>query len=42
VRVLEGTPEHLDSVLDDAEKDRLGIIYPCVSRASTPALTLNL
>jgi ferredoxin-NADP reductase len=42
VRVLEGTPEHLDSVLDDAEKDRLGIIYPCVSRASTPTLTLNL
>jgi ferredoxin-NADP reductase len=42
VRVLNGTPEHLDSVLDDAEKDRLGIIYPCVSRASTPTLTLSL
>ncbi len=42
VRVLDGTPEHFDSILDDAEKDKLGVMYPCVSRASTPTLTLNL
>lgn len=42
VRVLEGTPEHLDSVMDDAEKDELGIMYPCVSRALTPDLVLDL
>lgn len=42
VRVLDGVPEHLDSVIDDAQKDRLGIIYPCVSRSVTPGLVLDL
>ena len=42
LRVLEGTPEHLDSVLDDAEKDSLRVMYPCVSRSQTPALVLNI
>lgn len=42
VRVVSGTPDHRDSVLDDAEKDVLGVMYPCVSRASTPDLVLDL
>ena len=40
--VLEGTPEHLDSVMSDADKDELGVMYPCVSRSHTPRLTLNV
>jgi ferredoxin len=42
VRVVDGRPEHLDSVLSDAEKDELGVMYPCVSRAATPQLVLDL
>jgi ferredoxin-NADP reductase len=42
VRVLEGQPEHLDSIMDDAEKDELHVMYPCVSRSLTPELTLDL
>jgi ferredoxin len=42
VRVLDGTPQHLDSVMDDAEKDRLNVMYPCVSRASGPSLVLDV
>ncbi|MDJ0348901.1 2Fe-2S iron-sulfur cluster-binding protein [Cryobacterium sp. PH29-G1] len=42
VRVAEGTPEHLDSVLDDAEKNSLGVMYPCVSRSLSPSLVLNI
>lgn len=42
VRVLAGDPEHLDSVMDDAEKEALRVMYPCVSRATTPGLVLNI
>jgi ferredoxin-NADP reductase len=42
VRVVGGVPEHLDSVVDDDEKDRLGVMYPCVSRATTPELVLDI
>jgi ferredoxin len=42
VRVLDGTPEHLDSVMDDAQKDELGVMYPCVSRATSQTLVLDL
>ena len=42
VCVLAGQPEHLDSVARDKDKDPAGVIYPCVSRARTPALTLDL
>jgi len=42
VRVVEGTPVHLDSVMDDAEKDRLRIMYPCVSRATGDKLVLDV
>ena len=42
VRVVEGKPIHLDSVIDDAEKDRLKVMYPCVSRAEGHKLVLDL
>lgn len=42
VRVVEGKPVHLDSVIDDAEKDRLKVMYPCVSRAEGDKLVLDL
>jgi len=42
VRVINGQPEHLDSIMDDAEKDELRIMYPCVSRSRTSELTLDL
>lgn len=42
VRVLEGEPEHLDSVMSDADKDEFGIMYPCVSRSLTARLTLDV
>lgn len=42
VRVVEGRPEHLDSVLSDPEKDELGVMYPCVSRSASPSLVLDL
>lgn len=42
VRVLEGRPEHLDSVLSDEEKDELSVMYPCVSRSESPRLVLDL
>ncbi len=40
LRVVDGTPAHLDSVMSDADKDEMGIFYPCVSRSLTPTLTL--
>lgn len=42
VRVVSGTPVHLDSVMDDAHKDALHIMYPCVSRATSDPLTLDI
>ena len=42
VRVLAGRAEHLDSVADNKDKDTAGIMYPCVSRAHTPTLTLDI
>ena len=41
VAVLAGTPEHLDSVMSDADKDEVGVMYPCVSRSKTATLTVN-
>ncbi|WP_439564997.1 2Fe-2S iron-sulfur cluster-binding protein [Microcella sp.] len=40
--VLAGEPEHLDSVMSDADKDEIGVFYPCVSRSRTPELVLDL
>ncbi len=42
VRVKDGVPMHLDSVMSDEEKDELGVMYPCVSRASSPTLVLDI
>ena len=42
VRVISGRPVHLDSVMDDAQKDALHIMYPCVSRATGDPLTLDI
>lgn len=41
-RVLAGTPQHLDSVMADADKNEIGVFYPCVSRATSPELVLDL
>lgn len=41
-KVLVGTPEHRDTVLSDAERDRAGLMCICVSRASSPELVLDL
>lgn len=41
-RVLAGTPLHLDSVMPDDDKDEIGVFYPCVSRATTPELVLDI
>ncbi len=41
-KVCEGTPEHRDYVLSDAERASNGMMCLCVSRALTPGLTLDL
>ena len=42
IGVLEGIPEHLDSVMSDEDKDEAGVMYPCVSRSKTPVLILDV
>lgn len=42
VKVLDGTPEHQDTVLSDAEKTDSKLMCPCVSRATTETLTLDI
>ena len=42
VRVLAGQPLHLDSVMPDSEKEKLKVMYPCVSRAQSEELVLDL
>ncbi|MCX2933878.1 2Fe-2S iron-sulfur cluster-binding protein [Mycobacterium sp. CVI_P3] len=42
IPVLAGRAEHMDSVAPDEDKDAAGIMYPCVSRARTPMLTLDV
>jgi ferredoxin len=41
LRVIEGEPLHLDSVMNDESKDKLGVFYPCVSRAKTPEIMVD-
>jgi ferredoxin-NADP reductase/predicted pyridoxine 5'-phosphate oxidase superfamily flavin-nucleotide-binding protein len=41
-KVLAGTPDHRDTALSAAERERAGLMCVCVSRATTPALTLDL
>lgn len=40
--VLEGTPDHRDSVLTEAEREAGEVMMICVSRARTPRLVLDL
>ena len=42
LRVLDGEPAHLDSVMPDSIKDEMHVFYPCVSRAKTPELVVDL
>jgi vanillate O-demethylase ferredoxin subunit len=42
VRVLAGRPDHRDVVLSALERERGGLIIPCVSRALDAELTLDL
>jgi ferredoxin-NADP reductase len=41
-RVLEGTPDHRDSVLSQTEKDAGEVMLVCVSRSRTERLVLDL
>lgn len=41
VRVVEGQPAHLDSVMPDAIKDDMRVFYPCVSRAKSTELVID-
>ncbi|HDR9484674.1 TPA: oxidoreductase [Burkholderia aenigmatica] len=41
-RVLDGIPDHRDAVLSDAERAANDVILPCVSRAKSASLTLDL
>lgn len=42
VKVLDGVPDHRDSVLTQAEKERSGLMCICVSRARSERLVLDL
>lgn len=42
IRVIAGRAEHLDSVARNEDKDAAGVMYPCVSRARTSTLTLDI
>jgi vanillate O-demethylase ferredoxin subunit len=41
-RVLDGVPDHRDSVLDDAERAAGTCMFVCVSRSHTDRLVLDL
>ncbi|MDA3647681.1 PDR/VanB family oxidoreductase [Saccharopolyspora indica] len=40
--VLSGVPEHRDSILASTERDRTDVFYPCVSRARSQRLVVDL
>lgn len=42
VRVLEGVPDHRDTILSDEERESNKTIMVCVSRSKTPRLVLDL
>ena len=42
VRVLAGRPDHRDHYLTDAERAANDVILPCISRAQSASLTLDL
>lgn len=41
LRVIDGEPAHMDSVMSDEDKDEIGVMYPCVSRAKSSSLTVS-
>jgi len=41
-KVLDGTPDHRDSVGTDEQKDQNKVFYPCVSRSKSRTLTLDI
>ncbi|MGH3680296.1 MAG: PDR/VanB family oxidoreductase [Natronosporangium sp.] len=41
-RVIEGTPEHRDSLLSAADRGAGKLMYPCVSRSRSPTLVLDV
>ena len=41
-RVIEGLPEHRDHYLNDGERAAGNLVMPCVSRARSPSLLLDL
>ena len=41
LRVVDGVPAHLDSVMSDELKDEMQIFYPCVSRSKTEEITVD-
>lgn len=41
-RVLAGQPDHRDSVLQEHERERCDVIYPCVSRAQGSRIVLDV
>ncbi|NIK56989.1 PDR/VanB family oxidoreductase [Kribbella shirazensis] len=42
VRVLGGVPDHRDDVLQNHERDRTDVMYPCVSRAKGRRIVLDV
>lgn len=41
-RVLDGVPDHRDALLTEKERAACSVMMPCVSRAKTPTLTLDI
>jgi ferredoxin-NADP reductase len=41
-RVLDGTPDHRDTLLTEKERAACQVMMPCVSRAKSPTLTLDI
>ncbi|CPT96453.1 2Fe-2S iron-sulfur cluster-binding protein [Mycobacteroides abscessus] len=42
LRVLDGEPDHRDHILAPEQRHRRDIIYPCVSRAHSPQLIIDI
>jgi hypothetical protein len=40
--VIEGEPDHRDSLLDDEERARADCMFICVSRSASSRLVLDL
>jgi hypothetical protein len=42
VEVLAGEPDHRDSTLAVVEREKYGLMCPCISRAKTNHLSLDM